>query len=168
MRSGIVHHKSDCKSCVIPTADRNRVSDKPHWLRAAMTHGPGTLYLMTDHLKFRNTDQLWTCFTKAGLAWHATMYYWIPVNEDKSGISFPFSAQREKTIDLGINQNDGTVTHYFLQYLDWCALQERHNKIVSNVSFQFKLRLLELHFIRQSVTQSLAITPYLLLFLGAY
>ncbi len=23
MRSGIVHHKSDCKSCVLPTADRN-------------------------------------------------------------------------------------------------------------------------------------------------
>ncbi len=24
MRSGIVHHKSDRKSCVIPTADRNK------------------------------------------------------------------------------------------------------------------------------------------------
>ena len=25
MRNGIVHHKSDCKSCVIPTADRNKM-----------------------------------------------------------------------------------------------------------------------------------------------
>ncbi len=25
MRSGIVHHKSDRKSCVIPTADRNNI-----------------------------------------------------------------------------------------------------------------------------------------------
>ncbi len=28
MRSGIVHHKSDRKPCVIPTADRNNIVDK--------------------------------------------------------------------------------------------------------------------------------------------
>ncbi len=43
------------------------------------TDQPGTLYLdkayiMTDYLKFKNTGQHWTCFTKAGWAWHATVY----------------------------------------------------------------------------------------------
>ncbi len=36
----------------------------------------GGLYLMTDYLKFKNTDQHWTCFTKAGWARHATIC-WI-------------------------------------------------------------------------------------------
>ncbi len=30
MRSGIVHHKSDCKSCVLPTADRNKLHGFKH------------------------------------------------------------------------------------------------------------------------------------------
>ena len=29
---------------------------------------------MTDSLKFKNTDLHWTCFTKAGWAWRATIY----------------------------------------------------------------------------------------------
>ncbi len=39
MRNGIVHHKSDRKSCVIPTSDRNNrpIDVKP-------THGKGTVY----------------------------------------------------------------------------------------------------------------------------
>ncbi len=32
MRNGIVHHKSDRKSCVIPTADRNTVNEPYHFL----------------------------------------------------------------------------------------------------------------------------------------
>ena len=35
--------------------------------------GQGPLNLMTDYLEFKNTDWLWTCVTKAGWAWHATI-----------------------------------------------------------------------------------------------
>ena len=58
-------------SVYIVTCQRGGVSDEPPWLRAATDQGPfslltGGLYLMRDYLKFKNTDQHWACFTKAG------------------------------------------------------------------------------------------------------
>ncbi len=64
----------------IVTCQRGGVSDEPPWLRAATRHGPGPFSPltggldltptgeppMTDYLKFKNTDRLWACFTKAG------------------------------------------------------------------------------------------------------
>ena len=45
------------------------------------------VYLMIDYLKFKNTGQHWTCFTKAWWAWHATIYSKSP---DFSTLSIVF------------------------------------------------------------------------------
>ena len=36
--------------------------------------------LMTDYLKLKNTDRLWTCFTKAGWAWHVTIFWLLTLS----------------------------------------------------------------------------------------
>ncbi len=43
-----------------------------HWSQVPL------IYLFISTLKLKNTDRHWTCFTKSGWAWHATIYLrWV-------------------------------------------------------------------------------------------
>ncbi len=46
MWSGIVHHKSDRKTCVLPTADRNSMTAVQCQIPAAAGGGPGTVWFL--------------------------------------------------------------------------------------------------------------------------
>ncbi len=61
--------------------------------RRDMGQGPFSPF-MTNYLKLKNIDRLWTCFTKAGWAWHVTILFRYFLND--VGIIQHFTPQNAK------------------------------------------------------------------------